>query len=351
MEKYLIASHIEAYPFEETKLNIYNRDTGKTFVLGEKESQVFKLMNGANTVEDIQSKCDFYTVEEICKLAQAFKDIGLFDKSKKKFNPLKIKLRLFNPNKFFKEDGLITKVMHYAICVGSPLLMLASLLVMRFANSDPAGHLTKSIETLSAVSVTDIVVLVIGALVFLSLHEFAHMITARRYGVNVPEIGVMLYFLIPCAYTDVSGINLLKSKGQRLMVLLSGSLVNVGLMGLFYMILALTDSASTGAYCIAFIIINFGTIFMNTMVLIKFDGYYILETLLDEPSLRENAMGHLFGFIKIIFSKNKEAKKSLSVIKNDSSAFLQHTAYCVYAVLSMMYVPFIMLNTVVPFVF
>ena len=351
MEKYLIASHIEAYPFEETKLNIYNRDTGKTFVLGEKESQVFKLMNGANTVEDIQAECEFYTVEEINNLAQAFKEIGLFDKSKKKFNPLKIKLRLFNPNKFFKADGFFTKAVHYAICIGSPLLALISLLVMRFVNQNPVEHITKSLEALSAISVTEVVVLAIGALICLAMHEFAHMITARRYGVNVPEIGVMLYFLVPCAYTDISGINLLKNKGQRMVVLLSGSLVNLGLMGLFYTALALTDSALIGAYCISLILVNFGMIFMNTMVLIKFDGYYILETLLDEPKLRENAMGHTLGFVKIMFSKNKEAKKSLSVIKNDSGAFLQHTAYCVYAVLSMLYVPFIMLNTVVPFVF
>lgn len=351
MEKYLIASHIEAYPFEETKLNIYNKNTGKTFVLGEKESQVFKLMNGANTVEDIQAKCEFYTVEEISKLAQAFKEIGLFEKSKKKFYPLKIKLRLFNPNKLFKEDGAFTKALHYAICIGSPLLLLISLFVMRFVNHNAVEHITKSLEALSAISVTDIVVLVAGALVCLAMHEFAHMITARRYGVNVPEIGVMLYFLIPCAYTDISGINLLRNKCQRMVVLLSGSLVNVGFMGLFYMILALTDSASIGANCIALILVNFGTIFMNTMVLIKFDGYYILETLLDEPGLREKAMGHILGFVKIIFSKNKEDKKALTVIKNDSSAFLQHITYCVYSVLSMLYVPFIMLNTVVPLVF
>ena len=68
MEKYLIGSHIEAYPYEEDKLNIFNKNTGKTFVLGDKESQVFRLMNGANTVEDIHNRCPFYTAEEIMRL-------------------------------------------------------------------------------------------------------------------------------------------------------------------------------------------------------------------------------------------------------------------------------------------
>lgn len=351
MEKYLIGSHIEAYPYDDNKLNIFNRNTGKTFVLGDKESRVFQLMNGANTVEDIHSKCPFYTVDEIKKLEGAFSEIGLFETKKNRFNPLKIKLRLFNPNRLFAENALVTKVLHYMICVGAPALFLIAFLAMRLLNPDPVLYMEASLAAFSAINLVDFVVIALFSLVCLALHEVGHMITARRYGVNVPEIGVMLYFFIPCAYTNITGINLLKNKGKRLVVLLSGTLVNIGLIGMCYLVMALCSSPIIGMYCLALIIVNLGTIFMNTMVLIKFDGYYVMETILDEPKLRENAIGHIVNLLKITVSRNKEAKRAFSeTVKNDS-AMLMHITYCVYAVLSVSYVPFIMLNTVIPFFF
>ena len=351
MEKYLIGSHIEAYPYEENKLNIFNKSTGKTFILGDKESQVFQLMNGANTVEDIQDQCPFYSIEEINKLAEAFSKIGLFEKKKNRFNPLKIKLRLFNPNRLFAENATVTKMFHYMICIGAPTLFLISIFAMRLLNPDPVLYIETSLAEFSSINLIDIVVIAILSLVCLALHEVGHMITARRYGVNVPEIGVMLYFLIPCAYTNITGINLLKSKGKRLVVLLSGTLVNIGLIGVCYLVMALCSSTVVGMYCLALIIVNLGTIFMNTMVLIKFDGYYVLETIIDEPKLRENAIEHIVNLLRISVSRNKKAKRAFSeTVKNDS-AMLIHITYCVYAVLSVSYVPFIMLNTVIPFFF
>ena len=351
MERYLIGTHIEAYPYEDSKLSIYNKNTGKTFVLGDKEAKVFKLMNGANTVSDIQSECKYYTNEDIIKLADAFAKIGLFDKEKTKFNPFKIKLRLFNPNKFFKENRIITKILHYSICVGAPVFFLIAFFSMRVLNPDPVAFISNSLAAFSMIRIRDIIIIAVLSLFCLALHELGHMITAKKYGVNVPEIGIMLYFLIPCAYTNISGINLLKSKGKRLVVLLSGTLVNIGLIGVCYLLMALSTSVTLGMYCVALIIVNLGTIFMNTMILIKFDGYYIIETILDEPKLREKAIGHLLSFVRLSLSRDKESKKKFRVSVSEESNMLQHITYCVYAILSLTYVPFIIINTVIPFIF
>lgn len=350
MKLYQVGSHIEAYPHEETKLNIYNRNTRKTFVLGEKESKVFKCLNGANSLEDICKECPFYSKEEIVKLVEAFEQIGLFETRKNKFNPFKIKVRLFNPNRFMKEDSVITKLFHYLSVIGGPLSLLVGILLFRGNISNPETFLAGVMEEFSSVGIADIILFAVTALVSLALHEFAHMVTARRYGVNVPEIGVMLYFLIPCAYTNISGINLLESKGKRLTVLLSGSLTNLGIIGACLAISALVPSPVVAMFTSVAILFNLGAIFMNTMVLLKFDGYYILETILDEPKFREKAISHMLGFVKLTFSKNKEAKRAFNGSINDSSAFLLHAAYCFYAVLSLAYIPFVMLNTVVPFI-
>ena len=349
MKKLVIGSHIEAYPYEDSKLNIYNKNTGKTFVLGEKETRVFKLLDGTNSVEDIQRLCPFYTAEELDKLISAFSDIGFFEKAKKKFNPLKIKLRLFNPNKYFKENGVVTKIFHYGICIGCPLMLIIGMLIMRFLGGERAFEMVESLSALSALSVPHVIVTVFLSLLCLALHEFAHMVTARRYGVNVTEAGVMLYFLIPCAYTNITGINLLKSKGKRLTVLLSGTLVNIGIIGLCYGVMGLCNSAVISVNCVIIMLVNLSTIFMNTMVLIKFDGYYLLETLLDEPKLREKAISHLLTWLQLTVGKDKEKKAAFKNTVNDSgSGILQHFTYCCYGVLSVSYIPFVLLNTIIP---
>ncbi|MBE6701756.1 MAG: M50 family metallopeptidase [Ruminococcaceae bacterium] len=350
MKMYQIGSHIDAFPYEETKLSIYNKSTGKTFVLGEKEACVFKCLNGANSLSDIHKQCGFYSKEEIEKLINAFGEIGLFESGKRKFNPLKIKMRLFNPNKLMKEDSLTTKVLHYLILWGWLAVLLTGVFMFRANINNPAMYASEILFALSNISTWDIVAVVALSLVCLSIHEFAHMITARRYGVNVPEIGVMLYFLIPCAYTNITGINLLKSKGKRLVVLLSGSLVNLGIIGICFALMALISSPIMGMYGAILILVNLGTIFMNTLVLLKFDGYYVLETILDEPGLREKAITHLFGFLKLLFSKNKEEKKAFSSRIKSENTLLIHLTYCFYAVLSLSYVPFVLVNTVIPFI-
>ena len=159
----------------------------------------------------------------------------------------------------------------------------------------------------------------------------------------------MLYFLVPCAYTNITGINLLQSKGKRMVVLLSGSLVNLGLIGGCYIVMSLSSSPVIGLYGAILMLVNIGTIFMNTMVFLKFDGYYMLETILNEPQLREKALAHSVGYLKLIFSRNKEAKQTFTVTIKESSSLLLHITYCVYSVMSIAYVPFVLLNTVIPF--
>lgn len=350
MKVYQIGSHIDAFPYEETKLSIYNKSTGKTFVLGEKEACVFKCLNGANSLSDIQKQCDFYSEEEIEKLISAFDEIGLFETDKKKFNPLKIKLRLFNPNKIMKENSPVTKALHYLVLWGWLIVLSLGVFMFRRSISDPTIYVDEVLLALSRIGTWDIVLIAVLSLFCLTLHEFAHMITARRYGVNVTEIGVMLYFLIPCAYTNITGINLLKSKGKRLVVLLSGSLVNLGIIGICFILMALISSPIMGMYGAILILVNLGTIFMNTLILLKFDGYYILETILDEPGLREKAITHLFGFLKLLTGRNREEKKTFFSRINDESSLLVHLTYCFYSVLSLSYIPFVLFNTVIPFI-
>lgn len=349
MENYSIASHIEAFPYETKKLNIFNRNTGKSYILGEKEAQVFVLLNGVNSIAEIHKKCSFYSVEDIENLISAFADIGFFDK-KKKFNPLKIQIRLFNPNKLIKENSLLSKILYRLVMICFPLLFFAGVITLHLKQPDTMAFFNSVIPGFNDINIFNVIIIIVLSILCLSLHELAHMITARYYGVNVPEIGIMLYYLIPCAYTNISGINLLKSKVKRLIVLLSGSLINIGLIGVCFIVMSLAASPNIIIICISLSIVNIGTIFMNTLVFLKFDGYYMLETLMNEPKFREKAMSHITELLRVIFSKKTVNKKAVLISLKKDEMVLSHLCYCFYSVISIAYVPFVLMNTVAPFI-
>lgn len=350
MQEYpMIGSHVEAYPLEEDKLQVFNRNTGKTYTLGSNESAVYQMLNGANTVDDVLQKCSCYSRKETEALIEAFSDLGFFEKEKKKFNPFKIKLRLFNPNKLLKTGTPVTKLLHYIILLLCPMIFIAGIVVNRILVEDAIGFYGQAMAGIAELGVSGWVWIVVLSLFSLALHECAHMITARKYGVNVPEIGVMLYFLVPCAYTNISGINLLKSKIQRLIVLASGSLVNFAIIGICGLTMCFTDSGILVSCAAALALANIGTVFLNLMGLLKFDGYYALEVILDEPKLRENALSSIVASLRTAFAGKKEEKAAYRQMLSEPENILKYIVYGVYFVFSTGYIPVIMLNTVIPF--
>ena len=345
----MTGSHVEAYPLEEDKLQIFNRNTGKTYTLGKKESNVYQLLNGANTVDDISRQCSFYTRQEIDALIKAFSDLGFFEKAKMKFNPFKIKLRLFNPNKLMSTNSSFTKLFHYTILFACPLILITGIIMNRILINDLMSFYGQAMTGIRELGIAGWILIAFLSLLSLALHECAHMITARKYGVNVPEMGVMLYFLVPCAYTNITGINLLKSKTKRLIVLASGSLVNFAIIGICSIVMGTTASKELVSYAAALALANIGTIFLNLMVLLKFDGYYALEVILDEPKLRENAISAVVSSVRTLFAGKKEEKAAFRQMIGEPENTLRYVMYSIYFIFSTGYIPVIMLNTIVPF--
>lgn len=343
----MIESHIEIFTYEKNKTNIFNKDTGKTYLIGEKESGVLKLLDGNHSIFDIAERCPYYTQEEIERLIGEFAKIGLFKKTNSNKNILKLKKRIVNPNSFINPKSFGTKTLYKLIMFGCPIMFLVGVL-------GNVWFMRKSMVSMEIVSeiineylhfrMIDILLLYIFFGGCLFLHEFAHAVTARYYSVNVPEIGVMLYYFLPCAYTNISGINLLKNKNQRLVVLISGNLVNVGLIGLMYMAIPFVSS-HIAAYLLALILLNIGTVFMNGMIFLKFDGYYIMEVLVDEIQLKEKSITFFRQLITMVVNGDKSFyHRFQEEMRNSQSQYLTNWVYLIYLLLSAAYIPFAIIN-------
>jgi len=136
--------------------------------------------------------------------------------------------------------------------------------------------------------------------VTLTIHEMAHGMACRHYGGQVSNMGFLLLFFQPGAYTDVSDSYLFTRKRSRMVVMLAGMYTGVMIFAAMVILWRVTDSA-TWVHQTSFIMMavtGWGILF-NLNPLIKLDGYYILSDWVDIPNLRQKA----FAFLKLKTSR------------------------------------------------
>lgn len=119
------------------------------------------------------------------------------------------------------------------------------------------------------------------------LHEFGHGYACRRYGREVPEMGIMLLVFNPLPYVDASSCYAFARKYQRVIVGIAGMAVELFVAAIAVKIWA--DGAdgvtSRVAYNVA-ITASVGALLFNLNPLLRFDGYHILCDLLEVPNLQ-----------------------------------------------------------------
>lgn len=123
------------------------------------------------------------------------------------------------------------------------------------------------------------------------LHEMAHALALRRLGGEVREAGISLLVLVPIPYVDATDAWSLERRRDRLLVTGAGMLSDVALANaamLAWLILqpgVLTDMA----FSIMLMSVVSVAVF-NANPLLKFDGYYLLEDLIDSPGLARRSI-------------------------------------------------------------
>ncbi len=127
------------------------------------------------------------------------------------------------------------------------------------------------------------------------LHEAGHGIACRRYGGEVCEMGIMLRYFIPSAYTRIDDILLFEKRGHRIQVLLAGPLISLSLIPMAWLAWSLTNRGSSLHSISTDLLIFYNvTCLIQFIPLMQFDGYFMLAQLLKLPELRKDALAHVF---------------------------------------------------------
>jgi putative peptide zinc metalloprotease protein len=122
------------------------------------------------------------------------------------------------------------------------------------------------------------------------IHEFGHGLTAKHFGGEVHEMGMLFLVLTPALYCDVTDSWLLKNKWHRIWISAAGIFVEVTLASIATFIWWNSEPGILNSLMLATMFIcSVNTILFNANPLLRYDGYYVLADWLEIPNLRMKA--------------------------------------------------------------
>lgn len=352
--EYRVNKYINVKRLPNGKSLVMNKQNGQSFELGEKETKVIALTDGRRTPLEISEACGFFTEEEIIDLEAQLAELNIIVKSKTavKINPLKIKLALFSPDKIFG-NGRGTRILYYLFIVINSLLALAgtaaTIINITGGIDTEKTAFIQSYASLGQFKYYDIVFALVFFIIALILHEFGHMIVARKHDINVPDMGVMLYLLIPCAYTNLTFLNYCKDKSTRLKIFLAGTLSDCGLLGLSVTLFHLFAPHTIAKYFLISALLCMTSVIGNLVITFRFDGYYILRTLLGIDDLKGYSLNTILTNIGVMIAKFKNRDKKLDLRGKKGTAPDTELLFSViYVFLSIVYIPIMIGSSILP---
>jgi putative peptide zinc metalloprotease protein len=129
------------------------------------------------------------------------------------------------------------------------------------------------------------------------IHEFGHGLTAKHYGGEVHEMGILFLVLTPALYCDVTDSWLLPNKWRRIWISAAGIYVECFLASLATFVWWYSTPGILNSLAMATMFIcSVNTILFNANPLLRYDGYYVLADWLEIPNLRIKST-QFFGYL------------------------------------------------------
>ncbi|MGO4588008.1 daptide biosynthesis intramembrane metalloprotease [Paenarthrobacter sp. 2TAF44] len=208
--------------------------------------------------------------------------------------PLTVQFTLFNP------VPLLLRFRPVIAAFARPIvaLPLALLLIGGMLGALTAGP---SIWRVLATPLPLEVYLYVALAMFAStlLHEFGHGMALSYFGGTPRRIGIMLFYLSPAFFCDVTDGWRLSSRKQRVVIALAGPLVHLGLGSIALAVQTLLPASSVKDAALLYGVICWAVAILNLFPFIKLDGYVALMSAVDIPHLRQKsvkALADVVGF-------------------------------------------------------
>ncbi|MCB1723017.1 MAG: peptidase M50 [Gammaproteobacteria bacterium] len=210
-------------------------------------------------------------------------------------NPLALRISLFDPDRLL---AMLLPAVRWAFSwsgflVWTLMVVTASLLALVNAAELSAAVADK---TLSAGEVLTFWLLYPAVK---ALHELGHGLAVKVWGGEVHETGISLLVFMPVPYVDASASWALRDKRRRAIVGAAGIMVELLLAALATFVWLIVEPGVVRDMALNVMLIGgVSTLFFNGNPLVRFDGYYVLEDLVEIPSLASRSSRYYQYLIK-----------------------------------------------------
>jgi putative peptide zinc metalloprotease protein len=320
---------------------VQDRLRQRYFHLSKPAAAVAKLLDGQRTVGRICAALEKqtgnrYAQHEVLALVEQLEGMGLLtsDKSvssrpRPKRSWLALQIHLFDPDALL---SILVRKLRFLftpmVAVFAGILVFSALVVFALHWSEWGLLLARSLGWRSVITIY------LPALLMMVFHEFAHGVACKYYGCPVHDMGVILYYLQPCTYCDVSASWMLDRR-QRIYVMLAGVVAELVAWSCFVWAALWVPLDTVGGEVLVGLIASSGTkTLFNLNPLIKLDGYYVLSDLLRIPNLRQHSFAYLAHRLK---RERKRKRSAESAIDADQETRKRRWAFAIYAPLALLY--------------
>lgn len=119
-----------------------------------------------------------------------------------------------------------------------------------------------------------------------ALHELGHGMAVKVWGGEVHETGINLLVFMPVPYVDASSAWAFRDKWRRAIVGAAGILVELFIAASAFIVWLLVEPGTVRDVAFqATLVAGLSTLLFNGNPLLRFDGYYVLEDLVEVPNL------------------------------------------------------------------
>lgn len=264
---------------------------GRYLLLGPLERRVLELLDGQRPPVQICEALPGVGAADLARFLAKLDDVGLLAGERPQQaaalpgGPYYRRWTLFNP------DPLFTRMLPWLRWIWTPAFFACSAALTIFACLLILLDWPAFTRHAGIALRTHYIAIFLAAWFVTAVHEFAHGLTAKAFGGRSTEVGFMLiYYLLPACYCNVSGIHRIPSRGRRLWVIAAGIYSQL-LLGFGALLVWLAFSPGTWIAQAAMVLAlaSLLDLLMNGNPLIKLDGYYFLSQWWRMPNLMDRS--------------------------------------------------------------
>jgi len=197
-------------------------------------------------------------------------------------NPLAMRIPLFDPDRLLDRMAPLARGLFSwgGLWLWLGVVFFAGLLALANAQELAADIGAKTLGTSE--------VLIFWALfpIIKALHELGHGLAVKAWGGEVHETGINLLVFMPVPYVDASAAWAFRDKRKRALVGAAGILVELFLASLGILVWLLVEPGLVRELALNVALVGgISTLLFNGNPLLRFDGYYVMEDLVEIPNL------------------------------------------------------------------